>query len=99
MHPAPYGPASVSYALGKQFQTFRAQVSLNDSSPGTDTPITFRVYGDGKLLWESKPVESANDTQECNVPVKGVDVLKLEARGTAEVRGAHGVWIEPTLVK
>ncbi|MBY0525422.1 MAG: protein kinase [Gemmataceae bacterium] len=99
MHPSFDGPASVSYSLGKQYQTFQAEVSINDSSPGTDSPMTFILYGDGHPLWKSKPVETADDTQECKMSVKDVDVLKLEITGRKKVHGAHGVWLEPTVSK
>lgn len=99
MHPSFDGPASVSYSLGKQYRTFEAQVSLNESSSGSHSPIHFRVFGDGRLLWESKPVGTDNDTQDCKVSVEGVDVLKLEADARGMAHGAHGVWLEPMLRK
>jgi serine/threonine protein kinase len=99
MHPSFDGPASVSYSLGKQYQTFEAKVSLNDSSPGTDSPMIFNLYGDGRLLWKSTPVETADDTQTCKVSVKDVDTLKLEVTGRKKLHGAHGVWLEPAVSK
>ncbi len=96
MHASPHGLASLSYSLGKQYSTFATEVSLNDTSPRSPTPLTFAVYGDDQLLWKSRPVSFQNDRQTCSVPVKGVDVLKLTVTSPdSEVKGAHGVWLDP----
>jgi hypothetical protein len=101
MHPPPPGgrPASVSYKLGKQYSTFQAQVSLNDGPPRSVTPLTFAVYGDGHVLWKSKPLSTQDQTQECKVPVQNVDVLKIEVISLGDPRAGHGVWLEPALEK
>ena len=88
MHPSFDGPASVSYLLSKPYQTFQAEVSVNDSSGESEAPMTFSVYGDGRLLWKSKPVETPKDTQECKVSVKDVRVLKLQVSANGKARGA-----------
>ena len=49
------GAASLSYRLGKQYSVFNAETSLNDGPPETDTPLTFSVFGDGRLLWHLPP--------------------------------------------
>jgi len=99
MHPSFAGPASVSYSLGKRYRTFETKVGLNDSSPGSDSPMTFYVYGDGNLLWKSKPVEAPQDLQECKISVQGVNALKLEVNAFGKARGAHGAWLEPALTE
>jgi hypothetical protein len=91
----------VSYSLRKQFDVFSSEVSLNDSAPASPLPMTFSVYGDGRLLWRSSPVVTRAETQSCSVSVKGVDVLELTVTtnpgGPDSVRGAHGVWLDPTV--
>jgi hypothetical protein len=99
MHLPPEEPqkTAVSYRLDKKFSTFNTSVSLNDGPPECD-PMLFAVYGDGKLLWRSKPVASQEDTQSCmDLSVQGVDKLTLEVSGSGDERGTHAVWIEPSV--
>jgi hypothetical protein len=103
MHGSPphAGPkeSSITYKLGKKFSTFQTEVTLNDTFEDRSfTPIIFSIYGDGELLWRSKPVESQQDAQPVTVPVKNVELLKIEiACQSPEVRGAHAVWLDPRL--
>src|SRR5262249_450552 len=57
-HPEDGSTASVSYRLGGHYSTFVAYVTLNDGPQRSPTPITFSVYGDGRLLWRSEPVST-----------------------------------------
>lgn len=96
MHGSPHGTASVSFALDRQYTSFTTAVSLNDSAPVSRSPLTFAVYGDDRLLWESGPVQSEEDApQKCTADVHGVNVLKLVVRTRGDERGTHGVWMEP----
>lgn len=91
--------ARLSFRIGKRFSTFTTEVSLNDGPPEC-TPMTFTVYGDGRLLWKSKPVATQEDTQPCPaLSVKGVDKLTLQVTASGDERGTHAVWIEPYLSK
>jgi serine/threonine protein kinase len=101
MHPPPprEGSASLTYRLAGNFRTFRAEVSLNDGPPRSEVPMTFAVYGDGRLLWQSRPVVTQADSQTCTVAVQGVERLKIEVSCSGEPFGAHGVWIEPSLAR
>jgi serine/threonine protein kinase len=103
MHPPPPPfdgePVSISYALERKYRRFTAEVSINDGPDVSDTPCTFRVFGDGKMLWESKPVTSQADTQKCTIAVEGVDVLRIEVVCPGKTRGAHAVWVEPQVAK
>ncbi len=99
MHPPPgwEGAASITYRLPGGAQTFRAAVSLIDGPAQSESPLTFAVHGDGRLLWQSRPVQAQADGQTCTVPVRGVDRLRLEVRCSGDSRGAHAAWFEPIL--
>jgi len=88
-------PASLSYRLPKQVTRFKATVSLNDGPERANTPVTFSVYGDGKLLWKSKPVTTQKDGQAVDISVQNVNVIKLQVICAGDPRGAHAVWIDP----
>jgi serine/threonine protein kinase len=93
------GSTALSYRLGKGYQTFAAEVSLNDGPYQSSTPLTFSVHGDGRLLWRSRPVWSQSDTQDCAVPVDGVEVLRIEVDCPGSSKGAHAVWLEPHVTR
>ncbi len=97
MHPPrePFAQAGLTYRLGKRFGTFRAEVGLGDGPPYSETPVTFSVYGDGRLLWKSRPVQVQADRQVCTVAVKGVDALRIAVTCPGPAHGAHAVWLEP----
>jgi hypothetical protein len=99
MHPplSPEGGTSrLRYRLDGQYTRFDAEVSMNDGPPEpADMPVTFAVYGDGRLLWKSREVRDQEDAQACTVPVEGVEVLTIEVTCPGDPRNAHAVWIEP----
>jgi hypothetical protein len=99
--------AGVKYRLNKLALTFIASAALNDtvgapgSPPGVGkipTALTFQVWGDGKLLWKSEPVDKAGFVQECSVSVAGVEVLDLRIQCPGECTNASGVWVEPRVL-
>jgi hypothetical protein len=107
MNPNASGYASVKYKLGKTARTFLASVALDDSAGGAGlppgvgeipTPLTFKVLGDGKLLWQSEPIDIARKVQECKVEVTEVDVLELRADCPGLGDNAYAVWLEPRVL-
>ncbi|MBA4015616.1 MAG: hypothetical protein C0483_00360 [Pirellula sp.] len=87
-------PAWVTYALDGRYAEFRTTVG---ASIVPESPLTFRIFGDDKPLWESKPQAAAQVGVDAVVDVSGVKVLKLEVVARGSVSGAHAVWIEPRL--
>jgi hypothetical protein len=102
LHPPPIPGAacSVSFRLGGQFDAFHTLVAINDGLPHpAESPCTFTISGDGKTLWQSRPLRTPADAQECNVSVRGVDVLRIAVTCDGPPRGAHAVCVEPHLTK
>jgi len=97
MHPPDRDASSVSYRLDRQYQVFKATATLNDSSTRSVSPLIFMVLGDGRPLWQSKPIQAHGDQQECVVRVAGVEVLELLVTCAGSNEGAHAVWIDPQL--
>jgi hypothetical protein len=62
------------------------------------SPLTFRVIGDGKALWASKPIQAQHRLENCSVAVTGVSVLELQVDCPEGWRSAHAVWLEPRLL-
>ncbi|MCE9565034.1 MAG: protein kinase [Planctomycetes bacterium] len=98
LHPATNNTATVRYELRSRYRNFAGTVAINDSANGqTKTPLTFVVKGDGKVLWESKPVRGREDAQSFSFNVESVSRLDLEVRCPGDNGGAHAVWLEPSL--
>jgi hypothetical protein len=100
MHPPDGGEyASASYQLDKQASLFRAEVALNDSTNLIMSAAVFEVWGDGKRLWQSKPINQTRHSHRCRVDVSGVDVMELRVASTGSHVGLHAVWYEPRLLE
>ena len=97
MHPPRDGSSRIKYRLNNlDAYAFEAKVAILDSVPaGSATPLTFQVVGDGKVLWSSKLIQAKGDTQDCRVPVEGIDVLELRVVCPGPHSYAHAVWLDP----
>ncbi|MCW2337470.1 hypothetical protein M2337_001703 [Sphingobium sp. B2D3A] len=62
------------------FRRFVASVGVDDSARSRQQPVTFLVYGDGKLLARSRPAQAGEAAQSFDVPVDGVRIIELVAR-------------------
>jgi hypothetical protein len=99
MHPDPHSNGRLQLNIGGAYSRFVAAVSQNDFVPPAANPFIFLVYGDNKLIWQSKPIASTADTDFCDVSIKGVESLRLEVKPTGEPRANHAIWFEPFLEK
>ncbi|MGD0094582.1 MAG: NPCBM/NEW2 domain-containing protein, partial [Planctomycetota bacterium] len=99
MHPPNNGQSHAAYRLDKRFDIFKAAVAVDDAcgDGGNRTPLIFRVVGDGRMLWESKPVPRPKEPQECSVEIAGVEKLELIVDCPGSNQSAHAVWVEPRL--
>src|SRR5262249_19684663 len=97
-HPPANGDAVVKFRLGKAAQEFRVSVAISDSAKDPQSPLTFKVLGDGKELWASKPVQAVREVRDCIVTVTGVDVLELRVHCPGNESYAHAVWLDPYIM-
>lgn len=63
----------------KAFRRFSAVAGLDDSGDAASGTVVFKVYGDGKPLYESAPLRRGAKAVRIDVPVSGVQVLELVA--------------------
>jgi len=61
-------------------QRFTATVGIDDSATDKTHPVTFAVYGDGKLLATSAAIKWGEAAKTLSVPVAGVKLVELVAR-------------------
>lgn len=101
MHP-PAGGKGVASAGYKAagFRTFHAKAAmLRSAAADSQTPLVFEVYGDGKLLWRSEPIQHRGDEEECVCDVTGVVQLELCVACTGGNANAWAAWIDPHLIQ
>ena len=79
---------------------FAATVGIDDTAAMTDRPVTFAVYGDGKLLAQSRPVRFNEAAVEIEADVAGVALVELVAK-TDGIAGSAlpVVWADARLVR
>jgi len=98
IHPPANGAAAVSYLLGKKYRSLKGTAAINDDVANTEVALTFKVLGDGRLLWQSRPLKNKGDVHECNIAVANVERLTLEVHCPGGSGRAHSVWLEPQLL-
>jgi hypothetical protein len=97
MHPSTGPGSAVKYRLHKKEALFKTAVAINDSGKPSFGPAVFEIFGDGQLLWQSKPVPKSGQVQTCTLLLKDVDILQLRVRALTSHLGLHAVWLEPQL--
>lgn len=100
LHPPQNGAAYISYLLDGGYREFTAEVAISDSAPKpSESPLTFRVMGDGKTLWTSNAIKNRGQPEKCRIKMSGVKELKLIVECPGGNAWAFGVWVEPLLTK
>lgn len=99
MHPPANGSATASYNLNGKYRSFTGIAAIMDDAKQLESAVTFRVYGDGKQLWTSRPLHGPGQFQEFSVRVASVQSLKLEITCTGKNEGAHSIWVTPMVTK
>src|SRR3954468_17096463 len=62
------------------FRHFAAQVGVDDSATDKTHAVTFTIYGDGKRLAESRPLQWGTAAESIEADVTGIKVVELVAR-------------------
>jgi hypothetical protein len=91
-------PSQITYNLKQDFRQLAGTAAIADNgNPGA--PLVFRVVGDNKLLWKSRPLQKGGESEPFRVVVSGVTRLDLfvDCPGSSNV--AHALWVDPMLNK
>ena len=62
-----------------EFRRFTAQVGVDEGSSSAAQRVIFKVYGDGKLLFQTQPLARGDAPASLDVEVAGVRTLELVA--------------------
>lgn len=92
-----------SYLLNGKYSEFNGKLTICGEIDGwgiNKNPRTvMNVYGDGNLLYRSEYISQSNSPQSFNIPVKGVNVLKVEFTDVeATEGGTYFGLINPELI-
>ncbi len=99
-HPQQNLTASVTYRLDGRYEKFSATTGIADEGgQGSSRPVTFRVVGDGRELWKSRPLQKSDEEAAFSVSVVDVKELILEVACGDENFKAEAVWFEPRLTR
>lgn len=100
--PPANGFSTVSYRLGKRAAKFRAEVGIADGEGrynGCESPLVFEVWGDGKRLARSPPIQNCGQTLPVSINVGRVEVLELRVVCQGGNQNAFALWIEPHVLR
>jgi hypothetical protein len=82
------------------FNKFSAMVGVDDSARDRGQPVTFLVYGDGKLLAKSGPMRFGEAPARLTADVRGAKLIELVARTPQARRFPDAVaWGEAALTR
>lgn len=92
--------SQITYHLRKGYKRLSGQVALDDR---VDAPlqqaVSFRIVGDSKELWESRPISVSRALSAFDLDITNVDRLDLIFVCPGPQFHAHGVWVNPVLTK
>lgn len=83
--------------LGGRGERFTALAGVDDNAGGPGT-VTFRVTGDGKVLFDSGVVKAGEEPHKIDVSLKGVNKLVLEALAGPDGKNYdHADWADAVI--
>lgn len=98
-HPGEKATAIALYDLRQhRSQWFESQVGIADGAKDLKTQLVFEVWGNGKLLWNSKPIGQTGQVENCRVKLNTVTRLELRVRCPGSSRFAWATWGNPQLI-
>jgi hypothetical protein len=94
------GTCQVSFPLKQAFQqlTGTAAVADTDAQDAAVPKGTFRIYGDGNLLWDSGTLEGYGSTKAFEVIVEGIRLVVLVVESDSPSDVSRFAWVDLQLV-
>lgn len=85
----------IEYELPANSKQLSILTALDDEVESAN--VKFSIWGDNKLLWESKNHYGAEEPEAAEVDVTGVIRLRLSVDGVGDISGDHANWLNPIL--
>jgi len=78
---------------------FQAKTGVDDSAKGTPGSVVFRVYADGKRLWDSGVMRPGQRAKPVDLPIRGARLLTLIVEdGGDGISYDHADWAEARIL-
>lgn len=88
--------SQIDYLLPNKAKELRFHFGIDDEVESAN--VTFSVWGDDKLLWQSKPVYGSERNLELvSIALTNVSRLSLRVSGNGDLSNDHADWIQPIL--
>ena len=71
---------SISYLLNGNYKEFIGSVSYIQSGSGRDMPSQIKIYGDGKLIYNSPNLSLGMKTTNFNINVENIKVIEIKVQ-------------------
>jgi hypothetical protein len=69
--------ADIEYELAGRYDRFTAEVGIDQNNGKPEAKVTFEVYADGNLLWESGVMTNADAAKPIDFDIRGAQILHL----------------------
>lgn len=88
--------SQIDYALPENTVALEFIAGLDDQVESAS--VTFSVWGDNQLLWQSSPMYGAEkNTDMVKVSLNNIKTLSLRVSGDGNIDSDHADWIQPLL--
>ena len=92
--------SEIIYTLDGSWDRFSGHVAIDDEIAQGSGSVMFRVFADGKLLFESPEMKSGQIKQLMDLKINGVKELKLQLLDLGDgSKNDHGDWVDAKLVR
>lgn len=100
MHPPGGGYSRARYNLGGKFGTLLGGAVLA-AEPGSsgESPVTFSIIADNRLLWTTKPQQAAQQVQDFAIDIRDVEILELRTTCPGGANNCHACWVDPYVIR
>ncbi len=99
MHAIRSGTSHVAFALDKKYQTLSGAAAITDvEAAGSAAPLTFRIVGDGKELWQAT-LQDSGATKPVDLRVSRITKLELFVDCPGSPDWGHATWVDLKLLR
>lgn len=81
------------------YEFFEAFIGLDKTSLNTDASITFYIYLDGVLAYESKEIKSGSNKEHIYLDISKSKVIQLVVKSNNNSKNNYGVWGNAKFIK
>lgn len=100
MHPPGGGHSRARYNLGGKFGTLLGGAVLAGAVGSSgESPVTFSILADNRVLWTSKPQQAAQQVEDFAIDIRDVEILELRTTCPGGANNCHACWIDPYVIR